>query len=173
MHACWVKAFQAASQFKCFKPAWMKGYKQLFREHANQDLESCFDMLIGANLKSQKHFEVYFYLFFLTEARSKEFRPLRLNLNFDSLPQTSSAKYFDIKCTEKIRLIYYTYYCVNDMKFLPCRYRNRCTCSRFCLYHHVPVSWGELVNFVSQWLLRLTALSKKNNFWQFLGQSFS
>lgn len=54
------------------------------------------------------------------------------------------------------------------MKFLPCCYRNRGTCSRFCLYHHAPVSWGELVNFVSQGLLRVTAFSKIiifGNFW--------
>lgn len=46
----------------------MKGYKQLFREHANQDLESCFDMLIGANLKPHRNIEGFF-----TEARTKEF----------------------------------------------------------------------------------------------------
>lgn len=33
----------------------MRGYKQLFGEHANQDLESCFDMLIGANLKPRRN----------------------------------------------------------------------------------------------------------------------
>lgn len=30
---------------------------QLFREHVNQDLESCFDMLIGANLKLQRNID--------------------------------------------------------------------------------------------------------------------
>lgn len=32
---------------KRFKPAWMKGAKRLFREHASQDSESCFDMSIN------------------------------------------------------------------------------------------------------------------------------
>lgn len=42
----------------------MKGYKQLFREHANQGLEPCFDMLIKANLELQRNIE---------EAGTKEF----------------------------------------------------------------------------------------------------
>lgn len=55
----------------------MKGYKQLFREHANQDLEPCFDMLIRANLKPQRNIEGFF-----TEGGTKEFCILRLNSNF-------------------------------------------------------------------------------------------
>lgn len=31
--------------------------KQLFREHANQDLEACFDMLIKAKLKPHRNIE--------------------------------------------------------------------------------------------------------------------
>lgn len=37
MHTFWLKAFQAVSHLKWFKPAHIKGNEQLFRELANQD----------------------------------------------------------------------------------------------------------------------------------------
>lgn len=60
----------------------MKGYKQLFREHANQDLESCFDMLIGAN--PHRNIEVFFLILLKQELKDSEYSDLILILTLSS-----------------------------------------------------------------------------------------